>query len=375
MNSLEIVQDIEYLFNNLSKSHYDIYKLISIENYQKLKNSLLENIKERNLTKEQFEIELLPIFATLKDTHSGIFPSTKRLPVVFEWVNDGYYLIVTPVTFETCLGKKLISINNIDLKDFINLAQKYITFDNEDKRIVEVSVVFRNPVLINFLTNNNATKITFGFEDNLIAEIEINPLEELRQISITRYYNVSLPFLISKTNYEQKIINDLLYIRYSRCKEDTNYPINNFIEDIKNNLSNKPSKIAIDLRNNYGGNSDLLMPLIEILQKYNQDNVVKIYCFIDRNVFSSGILNTYSIKTDLNAVLVGQNTGQGVDHFGEVKSFQLPNSQITINYSTKYFFKNNEYSKQITPDVLIEPTIEEYILGKDAVLDHVLNDN
>ena len=55
-----------------------------------------------------------------------------------------------------------------------------------------------------------------------------------------------------------------------------------------------------------------------------------------------------------NAVFVGEETGGKPNHFGEVKSFQLPSSKLPVSYSTKYFKRTDENMNTITPDVKIE---------------------
>ena len=73
------------------------------------------------------------------------------------------------------------------------------------------------------------------------------------------------------------------------------------------------------------------------------------------------------MKDICKATLVGQPTAQGVNHFGEVKTFRLPNSRVTIQYSTKYFRIIEDDSSTIQPDVHIEPSIKDYKNGRDVV--------
>jgi hypothetical protein len=89
-------------------------------------------------------------------------------------------------------------------------------------------------------------------------------------------------------------------------------------------------------------------------------------------VFSSGVLNTYEMKQKFNATLVGQPTGQGVNHFGETKTFKLPNSKIKIKYSSKFFQLIDDTANSIKPDIVIEPTIDDYLTGNDPVINYCL---
>ena len=46
---------------------------------------------------------------------------------------------------------------------------------------------------------------------------------------------------------------------------------------------------------------------------------------------------TPNAQNDTEAIFIGEPTGGRPNHFGEVKSFNLPNSGLSVRYSTKYF--------------------------------------
>jgi hypothetical protein len=141
-------------------------------------------------------------------------------------------------------------------------------------------------------------------------------------------------------------------------------------------------KIIIDLRSNSGGNSEILNPFTKRLKNYIKENPdVKIYTLVGRNTFSSGMFAIYRIKEAApEAISVGEPTGGALDCYGEVKSMELPNSQLPISYSTKFFEFSKSFSYKndgvgtFLPDIAIQPTIEDYVNDTDAVLSYVLAD-
>lgn len=78
------------------------------------------------------------------------------------------------------------------------------------------------------------------------------------------------------------------------------------------------------------------------------------------------------MKYKLGATLVGQPTGQGVNHYGEVKNIELPSTNVEVQYSSKYFKIIDDDSNTIKPDVYIEPTVEDFRNGNDVVLKYCL---
>ena len=98
------------------------------------------------------------------------------------------------------------------------------------------------------------------------------------------------------------------------------------------------------------------------------------FCLIGENTFSSAILNAVSLKDDARFTLVGTPTGGSINHYGEIKSFTLPESKWEVYYSTKYFKMSRKYDGPIRPDVTVTRTIEDYVSGRDAEMEYCLSE-
>ena len=81
---------------------------------------------------------------------------------------------------------------------------------------------------------------------------------------------------------------------------------------------------------------------------------------------------TLDFKKNTNAIIVGEATSGKPNHFGEVKSFILPNSKIKTYYSTKYFKRTENNTKTITPDIKIVNSFTDFKAGKDNILSWIL---
>jgi hypothetical protein len=84
-------------------------------------------------------------------------------------------------------------------------------------------------------------------------------------------------------------------------------------------------------------------------------------------------MNAQHFRDRTNATLVGEPTGQKPNHFGEIKNFPLPNSGLIVQYSTKQFRQSRTDEPSMMPDEVIEPTSEEFLSGRDVVLEHVMS--
>ncbi len=83
------------------------------------------------------------------------------------------------------------------------------------------------------------------------------------------------------------------------------------------------------------------------------------------------IINAMNFRDYNNVVFIGEETSGRPNHFGEVKSFALPHSGLTVSYSTKYFQLTNANGNTIIPDVKIQSTIYDYLQGRDAVMEYI----
>ncbi len=93
---------------------------------------------------------------------------------------------------------------------------------------------------------------------------------------------------------------------------------------------------------------------------------------VGRKTFSSAILNSLDFKNYTKAIFVGEPTGGRPNHYGEVKSFSLPNSGLKVRYSTKYFTHSKTDDNSFYPDHEITTRFEDYKNGIDPVVDWIL---
>jgi C-terminal processing protease CtpA/Prc len=115
-------------------------------------------------------------------------------------------------------------------------------------------------------------------------------------------------------------------------------------------------------------------PLIEGLQKRPQlSDKGRLYVLIGRGTFSSGMMAAVRFRQDLAAILVGEGSGSPPNEYGEVESFILPNSNIQIEYTTKFFRLIEDSDPQmLEPDISVQLSIADLLSGHDPVFETAL---
>ncbi len=124
----------------------------------------------------------------------------------------------------------------------------------------------------------------------------------------------------------------------------------------------------LDLRNNSGGNSQVFAPFLASMQArapgFAQTPLLVI---IGRRTFSSAIINAIQLRQG-NVRFYGEPSGGSPNSYGEVLQFVLPNSRLSVNYSTKYFSFPGYPDGSLLPDVPVKIYSADYCARHDPFL-------
>jgi len=96
---------------------------------------------------------------------------------------------------------------------------------------------------------------------------------------------------------------------------------------------------------------------------------------ISPNTFSSASDFAVTMRDNRLALLIGQPISQQPTSFGDRLIFDLPESKLSASVSFKMFYRPDASKDQeptLYPDIVIWPTIEDLMEGKDPVFDQVL---
>jgi hypothetical protein len=66
--------------------------------------------------------------------------------------------------------------------------------------------------------------------------------------------------------------------------------------------------------------------------------------------------------------------GNKPNRFGQLNVFTLPYSGLNVQYATKHFVRMEGDPPILAPDILIERNWDDYMAGRDPVMDRILSD-
>lgn len=361
-------EDLDILKTELPKRHKNLYAKLTEKDFL----AKVESIKEKTGTMDlpQFEVELYKLMKSIDDEHTHIEPPFKTTyPVRFDYFKEGIFVTKSDSIHQDLIGKKLEGIGKKSTKEITNEFQYLIKSDNEGFFKISALNFLHNPYVLSGLRlSDSPQKISYQLGDTSV-NIEAFPIENFKVKRNTELLRDS-----KKDIYWSTLIDNgkTIYFNYQECAEDPSKPFEVFTKDLFNQIdSKKPLKIIIDLRNNSGGNSAVLKPFLDMLKDSYLNKKGSLFVLIGKKTFSSALMNAVELKRNYKSILVGEETSGNVNHYGEVRGFQLPNSKIIVGYSTKYWEVWQGYKGGLKPDYKIEYSIYKFKNNQDEAVDFI----
>ena len=381
-------KDIASLKEELPKKHINLFFQLDHKSFDAELDNLVFRVGEMDLV--DFAIALQQIVVKIGDSHTSVgyrqvLDNNKRLPIALYWFDDGLYVLQTVSEHERILGGRLEKIGIHPVAEVIDSLKTLIVQDNNALNKASIPELICHPQILSFFGfTNDLTSITLSFTNmNQEVVMEKFALGENRSNRVA-LQTKSTPLFWLNTNtifwdyYDPN--SEIYYVQYNACtgKEvaehfgDTQMAaqlpsFNEFTQRIFATVREKPIKrFVFDMRFNGGGSSAQGTEFVSQLKeddKLNKKGVL--YVIIGRNTFSSAIINTLDFKNETHAVLVGEETSGMLNHYGEVRLFQMPESGLNIQYSTKFFRYSQEDIKTIKPDIEVTYNFEDYLNGVD----------
>lgn len=353
-------------------------------------NELIPRIQDM----EDYEVlfALSKAIAKLDDLHSYVAywnASTRFYPLslVPLFTDEGkavYYANAVPEKHEYLLFAELTAINDVPLREVLELLRPYVSVENEAAFVYQSYQMLIRPEALKVIgmvgSERDAASFTFLLADGTTETVEL-PSQTSNNMPMVGKSLHSSGALIYRNEidpywWEYLEENKTVYIRFNEIQENRNCNYSAFLKQLQNHMKAVPEteKIIVDLRGNPGGvfHANMYIMVSSFLEKQEAQQS---YVLIDGASYSAAIhlsssINQMSEKT----LLVGEPGGQPANFFASVHTYQMPNSGSSFTMSDCWWVTNEfDTNDALMPDVILYQTLEDYKNGVDTVLDRVLN--
>lgn len=428
MSRADALNDIAHYHEILGRVHYNPYQNISRKEYAKAEKQLLAGVRDSIAIKD-FTLLLYRLTALLGDAHTA--PALIQPLFKNEYRNETFFpcqVVITPGSvylpeqarqWGIVPGSQLLAING---RSAASLLATFTSFTGGTPQYRSEMAGRLFPHFLFLLGEKAPFTVSYFTPDGTPGSVTIN-----EGVRYRASLAANMPHMDKK--YDFRIIdNKLGYLNFMSMSgkwED----FGRFADSCFTALAQqKIPAIAIDLRQNSGGDSMLADVLLSYLTKKKYNLMGKRYWKVSREykdylkqngetgseylnqpdgtiwqrgdctprendfvsdklftgkiffitgpfTYSSANMLADAVKQYKLGTIVGETTGENVNDFGEVYPFTLPKSGIRMNMSTSYDIGtacNEKTNAPVLPDIPIYPSVNDKVTGRDPALDYIL---
>jgi hypothetical protein len=425
----QLINDVDFYVKTVEETHVSPFAHISRKQWRAQADDLRSRIaKQGAMTQQEFWLLFAPLVSSLADRHSVVMEPrffipnnpTKYLPVRAVYVDGKIVVAGSVADVKITKGAVITSVNGINSKEVIRRLSAY-GYGVEKERIegaaewlwIGAAEVFGKP-----------ESFVLTFADGTKAEVKGLPVSEI--INREKPASADLP-KASESPLELKFLDkDVAYLNASTFEYDLE-KYEAILKDVFTRIKASEAKnLIVDLRSNTGGHSALGDALIDLfnaksikhyslkwkrslqyVEKMKDDGLPvpshylslkpgefyvskagtvnpvanplrfngRVYVLSSKDTFSSGQMFLGVVKDNKLARIVGEETSTPACSPGEQYRFNLPNSRLRVMTSVKYWMAPGgcNGSKGVIPDVMVKQSLDDYLTGRDRILETALS--
>jgi hypothetical protein len=376
-------QDVDYLASELPRLHPNLFFKTPRSEF----DAVVAAVRAAAPAARDHEnvAGLMRIAAVAGDGHTAVYRwrGFGYLPLALAHLRGGLYVVAADAAHLPALGMRVVAIGDLDVAAVEARAASYVSHENAAWLRVQLEQLLAIPQMLHVLgAASDPASASFWLEaaDGARARLDLSALaSRATLVDLATAAGAALPLHEQHRELNFWLTLDetsrTLYLQYNRCQNGSE-TLNAVADRAFRTLDQGGAdRFVIDVRHNGGGDSSVDDHLIDGLRSRSAwQRRGRLYGLISGETFSSGMWTADDLRK-LGAVLVGSPTGGKPNSYGNVSTFQLPNSQITVGYSTRYFqLVNGSDPAWVAPELAVEPTVADLRAGRDPLLEAAIAD-
>jgi hypothetical protein len=363
-------EDVAFLGRELPKRHKNAFHHTSKAAFDRSVAHLQQRVPA--LHPDEVIVGMLQITAAVGDAHTYVRlpPAAPRLPLRLYWFGDELRIIGAAPEHRAALGARVVAIGGHDLPEVMRRVRTTLAQAENEGFILAQSPgyllrpeilhglgVVTDPRAVSFTIEDESGRRTFTlapapWPPALVPAVEPEPLWRRRP---------------EEAFWFTRLEDGTVYVAFRRYDglEAHARKLFAFLD------ANRAERLVIDMRQNSGGDftkvREHLIPAIRARPTINRPGTL--YVVIGRGTLSAAMTNAADFRKLTNAVLAGEPTGERPNSYQEGREMVLPNSRLSVSYSTRYYAFGRPGDVAVEPDLTAQLTWADYKAGGDAVLD------
>ncbi len=379
-------QDIQYLAAQLPYLHINAFTRTTRADFERAAAKLNADVPK--LTDQQIVVGMMRLVASIGDGHTRAFPhgslGYRRFPIEPYWFSDGLYVAAAAEPYRKAIGAKIIQIGGTDTDTVFEAVKPLVPAENRAILKSATPLYMITPEILyglGIVPEMDKARFEFESAQRERFSLSLEPVSDETGGYISLYDSQRIPRPLSEQHrsayywYQYLADSQAVYVQYNVCDNMKDKSFSEFVKEVFAFIDSHPvDRLILDMRYNGGGDESVLNPFIDgIAARPALNKKGKFFVLIGRGTFSSALQNAITLQNRTRVTLVGEASGGKPNHFGEVRSFKLPNSGLLVQYSTRYgrmMWGDDPLS--LEPDNRVDATMGDILAGRDPALEAAL---
>jgi hypothetical protein len=382
-----VAADVDALLDALDGIHPDAFHGISREEFVAALDAYVEELP--GLTAEESVVGLMRVTALLsregRDGHQFALPQPGHegpaLPMRVYEFTEGLVITAAAPPNEGLVGATITAIDGVPIDDVLAAIEPLVPRDGPATVPAFRPIFFARTEVLRGLgiVDEGPIEVAYdhhGFEST--AEVEPIPFDDYvawlgdgapHRLPATD----RLPYLADPEPTTVRELDDgVLYVRYRNIVTPSTARARELVD------ADEVRRLVLDLRQNPGGDNGTYGSVLELVQDFADRHPGELRVLIDRVTFSAASNLATEIEGSTDAVFVGEPMAGGLNFWNDVTQVRLDALPVPmqVGVSTRYweFAEPDDPRLTIEPDVLIKASAEDFLTGRDPVLEAAIGD-
>jgi hypothetical protein len=372
-------EDLKYLAHTLPARHANAYHFTSKERFNAAVADLDRQIE--HLNSDAMWAGMGKIVALVGDAHTYLQApqDNASFPIDFAKFGNSYRVEAASQELSRLLGARVVKVGDTPVEHAGELLFQMLAQDENpplaEAFLEEGLTIGAKLHGLGILPDRNTAQYTLVGDDGKEFTVRVHAQPAGRPDSELIHASKKQPLSRQRRgeSFWCTYVTDSKAVYCNvRLMRDLKKPGRQMLELIE---QSKPNKLVIDLRQNPGGDYHeglkyLVHPVREIPGINRKGHL---FVLVGANTFSAAMSNATHFRYQTEAILVGGTIGEKPNSYQESNSFTLPNSHLTVHYSSEFYKFVETGENAVKPDKEIEFTWEDYMAGRDPALEWALN--
>jgi hypothetical protein len=383
----EWAEDLRYLARRMEEVHPRLFEMVQREHFEAEVAKLEQQIPQ--LDENRIKWEIYRIVTLPNDAHSYVNIFIDKLdwhmmPLKLWFFPSGIYVLDAGREEREVIGARIVAVEGTAVEDLYRMLRPYLSAESEShwkERFIYLITGAEALRAIGICKDAGPINVTFESRDGKRFTRQIQPVHYLPLIYWAGMKKVenNVPFIFWNDRrdafwFEHQEDSGTLFVQYNQCVgESRAETIDQFLERLGSWVeANDFERCVIDIRKNDGGDGSVSHRLASLfIGNERLDRPGRLFVLTSRKTFSAAVMFLSLMECSTSAVIVGEPTGQGPFFSAIPRSIAMPNSGIQINISRRYnrCALIDDGRSSISPDVAVEYTYEDYLAGRDPMME------